>query len=328
MNAYLQTVAAFGSLDLWMPAEFVSRNRLKVHLLVPVCIAFSAFSVFLFVDQGEVLGPVHKGLTVGLYFGLGNLIAAELRYRLIRGLEQKGVYLWELWLVSLAGYTLGHVLFFSAEGWFVTHAFSDIIDVPLALKIYVQALPIWFLVCLVIFNYYGKQYLAEELVRVEEINRLLDENPGRFVKEKGPGTETKPIIAEQGNGGSNSILCLENSQSAIPLPNISHISVEEHYCRIFTKNEEGRLDSIEVRSPLKELLKQLPVSSFMQVHRSHVVNLAYVTHIDKRYSTYEVSLNNGETRLPLSRRRTVEILPKLEQSLGLAKDLRRTHQTW
>jgi hypothetical protein len=328
MNEALLSVAAFGSLDLWIPAEFISRNRLKVHLLVPVCIAFSAFSVFLFADQGDLLGPMHKGLTVGFYFGLGNFIAVELRHSLIRKQDQGGVYLWEFWIVSLFGYTLGHVLFFVGDGWFMSYAFPDIIDVHLALKIFVQALPVWFLVCLVIFNYYGKQYLSEELARVEQINRILDHHSGMAANEHGPGGGIKPADAEHVKDREKSVLLLDNSETAIPLPEISHISVEEHYSRIFTENENSGHDSIEVRSSLKELLKQLPDSSFIQVHRSHVVNLEYVTHIDKRHSTYEVALKNGKIRIPLSRRRTGEILPKLEQTLGLAKDMRKSRQIW
>ncbi len=49
------------------------------------------------------------------------------------------------------------------------------------------------------------------------------------------------------------------------------------------------------------------------------MNLKSVDHIDKRLRSYEISLDGGLFHLPISRDRVPEVLPQLEDTLGLKR---------
>ncbi len=91
---------------------------------------------------------------------------------------------------------------------------------------------------------------------------------------------------------------------------ITHVSVEDHYCRIFFTKGEG-LDNLLVRLALKNLLQELPESSFLQIHRSHIVNLGHASGIQKRGRSHSVVLSRFALELPISRYRLAQVQPRL-----------------
>lgn len=96
---------------------------------------------------------------------------------------------------------------------------------------------------------------------------------------------------------------------------ISHITVEDHYCRIFIKQREGVKDYF-VKIALKEILSQLSGDRFVQIHRSHVINLAHISRLQKEARSYQLILGHDEHALPISRYRLSHILPRLQEFLS------------
>lgn len=91
---------------------------------------------------------------------------------------------------------------------------------------------------------------------------------------------------------------------------ITHVTVEDHYCRIFIA-EEGRPASHFVKSSLAALMEGLPNGQFLQIHRSHLVNLDAVRKVERKSRSHEIHLTTGDV-LPLSRHRASEVMQRLE----------------
>lgn len=93
---------------------------------------------------------------------------------------------------------------------------------------------------------------------------------------------------------------------------ITHVSVEEHYCQIFL-NPEKEQSPIQARVPLKELMKQLPQDLFIQIHRSHVANALFASKVNKQPGTHQLSLCDNQFNLPISRRKVSIVLLFLKE---------------
>ncbi len=103
----------------------------------------------------------------------------------------------------------------------------------------------------------------------------------------------------------------ENGSGRIDLKKITHITVEDHYCRI--NYAVGRRLKFEtVRLSLKEILPQLPREYFLQIHRSHVVNVGHIERLAKKGRDHNVVLQRTHLELPVSRSRFKELPPRLK----------------
>ncbi len=118
---------------------------------------------------------------------------------------------------------------------------------------------------------------------------------------------------------------LENPQSIVEIQvdsitrridprNISHISVNGHYLDIFHHFDDQH-ETLLVRKPLKEILEELPNQHFIQIHRSHIVNLYHVLKLKKRGRQYSLLLQHGEYMLPISRNNLKDVLSRIEMKL-------------
>lgn len=107
-------------------------------------------------------------------------------------------------------------------------------------------------------------------------------------------------------------LCLQsgNSQLILEQDSISHITVEDHYCRIHTL-EEDEAKSYFIKSSLAELLDKLADSRFIQIHRSHVVNVRAIRQLDKNKRASKVYLKTDEV-LPVSRHRLTDVMTQIQ----------------
>lgn len=93
-----------------------------------------------------------------------------------------------------------------------------------------------------------------------------------------------------------------NGNSIIPIADITHVTVEDHYCRInYTCGDS--LKSTLIRLPLKQMLSKLPREHFMQIHRSHVVNRRHVRRLAKSGRDHKLGLQHVDAALPVSRSR-------------------------
>ena len=101
-----------------------------------------------------------------------------------------------------------------------------------------------------------------------------------------------------------------SENEAIFLAEISHVTVEDHYCNIHYLNSERSMNKL-VRLPIKEMVKKLPADYFIQIHRSHIVNVGHVTSIKKIGRDYKLTLKDIDRELPISRSRSKYIFQTL-----------------
>ena len=184
--------------------------------------------------------------------------------------------------------------------------------------LFFKILPLWFFVAFVIFEMEIKKTLAGNLEQARQINRLLEQRNKEFsIAPHGKGGLTSSQQTSRASSTSRSLFRIpgKNEVENLDTEIISHISVEEHYSRIFVKRDR-LLEEIEVRLSLKEALQQLPAPPFVQIHRSHVINLAHVSHIEQSARSYRVFMGEQVNALPMSRHRVPEVLPLLREFLN------------
>jgi hypothetical protein len=294
-----------------LPRTYVVEKKIWGYLIVPCIIVINNFGIE-FSSGNDFLNSLYKSLFVGIYFGLGNFIAFEIiLYQLtLRRKQRQSVWLWELWMMAFIGFTLGHGLAYIGNKWGLFIWESEV-TLLLVFDYYIRTIPIWFLVCLVVFSLLAKTYLDQEIEQMEMLNQQLSQRFNSKNSDFEKQTETLDSFE------SASELNLQGTR--IQIREISHITAEEHYCRIFVKQNSNVLQEFSVKSTLKSLLSQLPDDRFFHIHRSHVVNLEFITGIEKNHRTYQVFLSDRQNTLPLSRHRISEVFPKIETYLNIKR---------
>ena len=87
----------------------------------------------------------------------------------------------------------------------------------------------------------------------------------------------------------------------ISVDEIDFLRSDEKYTRVAWRGDEERKGEALIRTPLKELLVQLGVAHFVQVHRAVVVNLRAIDHVTRDNDTAEIHLKGRSEVLPVSR---------------------------
>lgn len=106
-------------------------------------------------------------------------------------------------------------------------------------------------------------------------------------------------------------LPVDGINKRILLNNISHISVMGHYLDIYIQ-KEGKSEFISVRKPLMEIFEELPKTHFIKIHRSHIINIDYISEIKKYKRQFSIKLCNKQFSLPISRSNLSNVLANLE----------------
>jgi len=216
---------------------------------------------------------------------------------------------WVIWAVGLA---VGMLLLRPLAGSLVVHYAPGVID-------YFAARPapkaVLFKTLVILLPYWGAGvFLALQLARSKnQIMRLSGEV--RVEPQETPGLQTP---AADGNGKRpRGVLRLgkENGDQAINLADITHVTVEDHYCRVTFHAGNGP-KSVLIRLPLKEMMTKLPREHFLQTHRSHVVNLGHVSRLAKEGREHKLVLRHLDVHLPVSRHRFKELEPRLKASIS------------
>lgn len=102
---------------------------------------------------------------------------------------------------------------------------------------------------------------------------------------------------------------LDGGRLIVIVEQITHLSMEDHYARIFWRTSEGEGKEALVRLPLKEAMQQLPQDRFLQIHRSHLVNLDSVEGVTRKGRGWAAVI--GDTMVPVSRNRITELKDRL-----------------
>ena len=103
---------------------------------------------------------------------------------------------------------------------------------------------------------------------------------------------------------------------ALDASSVRNIAVDDHYCYVHYRLNDG-YGKRDLAMPLREVLAILP-AEFVQVHRSHIVNLRSITSIRRKNRSMRLVLDGG-FEVPVSRHRLKQVLPLLRQQLALHK---------
>src|SRR6185369_6247450 len=90
--------------------------------------------------------------------------------------------------------------------------------------------------------------------------------------------------------------------SLISVDDIDYLRSDEKYTLIAWRGDDGKPAEALLRTPLKDLLGQLNAEHFVQVHRSVVVNLRSISHVNRGLNeTADIHLKGRAEVLPVSR---------------------------
>jgi DNA-binding LytR/AlgR family response regulator len=89
----------------------------------------------------------------------------------------------------------------------------------------------------------------------------------------------------------------------IPVQDIDFLRAEEKYTVVAWRDEAGEPREAVIRTALKDLIAQLDAAQFAQVHRSVVVNLSAIAHVQRGANeTADIHLKRRSEVLPVSRK--------------------------
>jgi DNA-binding LytR/AlgR family response regulator len=88
----------------------------------------------------------------------------------------------------------------------------------------------------------------------------------------------------------------------IPVDEIDYLKSDEKYTLVVWRGDGDKTGEALIRTPLKELMAQLDPEQFAQVHRSVVVNLRAISHVQRGLNeTADIHLKGRDEVLPVSR---------------------------
>ncbi len=233
-------------------------------------------------------------------FGLSHMIVDQIfswfpqtRWHFKNRTVQKTLFLWFIAYVLffIIERTIIYKTVFLQGGKMLLGSAGEIWQRPEHLKSFLFCAPFWlFISCITLLTILKTQLVIKK-------NRSGQNNfvpTSRII----PGNET--IILEKGKD----IIRLN-------LNEITHISVEDHYLRIFI-NKNDQKDMLFIKMSLKKIKEKLPKHDFFHIHRSHIANKSFIKHLKKSGNNYTLALNDLQTSLPVSRQRVSTIKSMLK----------------
>jgi DNA-binding LytR/AlgR family response regulator len=219
------------------------------------------------------------------------------------------------WFIWTMGLLVGFIIQRTTVNSLIIHYAPEVISYFIArpearlsnLKLLLYLTPYWCFVMFVTIQ------IARSKQRIQDQARSLMILPGN---QKNASTESLMVgePEKRNNRLPEGNLNWENESGgvSIPLADITHITVEDHYCRINYSISNG-LKNTMIRLPLKEMLLKLPQDHFIKIHRSHVVNIIHVLRLKKEGRDNKVVIRNTGVELPVSRSRFKDISPRLSR---------------
>ena len=278
--------------DYWLETlsgDLDADRQFRLLSMVFVLTAAAVVVVHLFVPEPqswhEIL--IHALIVASVYLCSFGLLAFLL-YRIHQRPTRFRLRIWQVWLFSFAAFTLGFFGFsFFDDSRVMMH--QELADGSV-FPHYLRLLPIWLVITWVFIENYHRQSLQDELRQIGDINAALD----------------KRSRAER----KVSLIDFTTPRRPLKLnpADISHVSVDDHYCYVYHRTANGEWRKSDVGEPLKSVAERLP--DLIQVHRSHLVNPEYVVHVDRSERNYSLKLENGD-QLPVSRARRSDVLARL-----------------
>jgi DNA-binding LytR/AlgR family response regulator len=156
-----------------------------------------------------------------------------------------------------------------------------------------------------------KPYKAEDLLMAVQLQ--LKKKPATVP----PPTQSPAPLKQPRHAAAEHELFLAGSVPELfKTADIKYIRAEEEYSVVHTKDGKKHV----VRRLLKEWEEHLPAASFLRIHRSFLINLNFVSKIEKWFNhSYRVFLTDVSEPLVMSRRYSALLRAKMKEkneSLG------------
>jgi hypothetical protein len=251
-------------------------------------------SVFVHVLLQDAVHPLQM-LFHAAGVGLAYTVAVGLACAAVHTLRSavRRLLVWHIWTASFVAFVAGYYLL-PLDGlavWIPDDSGSAHTD-----KIsFFQLLPIWGLVTYFFVQPYLTESLRSELVQLRDVNALLEAG-GLSVD----GT-ADPIRFQSGK-----------MDFVLDASSVRNVVVDDHYCYVHYRHNDTYAKR-DLAMPLRDVSALLP-SDFVQVHRSHIVNLKQIRSVKRRNRSIRLVLA-GDFEVPVSRHRLDQILPLLRRQL-------------
>jgi len=280
-------------LNTQLPLELNAQQHFRLLRNVFVLVFMSSVVIHLLDQQeGALSGMLIHATTIGLLYAIGVGMATALLYGLRDAMRH--VHVWHVWTVSLTGFILGY--YFLPLDDLVAGLLDVDTDGHVGALGFFRLLPIWFLLTYLIVQPYLNESLRTELARLRDVNEMLER------RNRGPERTGQLVHFESGR-----------TEFTLNADVIRNVAVEDHYCYVHYRDEDGYLKR-DLAVPLRDVLGLLP-SDFVQVHRSHIINLHHIASIKRRGRSIYLTLD-GDYEVPISRHRLEGVLPLIRQQIG------------
>lgn len=229
---------------------------------------------------------------------------------------------WCTWIQPGKNRTFAHELTFSIVGIFFTLVLQHTVvlsrmdsyapDILHYFESYPSEKPAFAAINLFLFATWGVAIVFRTVYAYLIITRQNEKgNPERLIPQEGmhgkvsDGPDKKTIINLQAG----------KTKTRMNVDEIFHIKAEGHYCLFYLlKNDTVEKQMIHIA--LKRVKDNLPKDRFIQIHRSHIINLSAVKTITRNGRTLQVVLKNSQLKLPVSRHRIRDTLPLIEAEIA------------
>lgn len=280
-------------LSAQLPLELNAQQHFRLLRTVFVLVFISSVVIHL-LNQREstLLGMLVHATTIGLLYSMGVGAATALLYGLRNAVRY--VHVWHVWAVSLTGFILGY--YFLPLDDLVTGLLGVDTEDHVGALGFFRLLPVWFLLTFLIVQPYLNESLRSELARLRDVNEMLER------RNRIPDRTDQLVHFASGR-----------TEFKLQADVIRNVAVDDHYCYVHYRRDDGYAKR-DLAVPLRDVLALLP-SDFVQVHRSHLVNLNHIASITRRGRSIYLTLN-GDYEVPVSRHRLEQVLPLIRQQIG------------
>ncbi|MDJ0712488.1 MAG: LytTR family DNA-binding domain-containing protein [Woeseiaceae bacterium] len=279
-----------------LPLELGAAQYLRLFRTVFLLVFASSVLLHVLLEDGiRPLQTLSHATLIGASYTLVVGLACAIVYATRKATDQ--VRVWHIWLVSLVVFVAGYY-FLPFDGSPSSIA-GEGADAHAMRVSFFQLLPIWALATYFFIQSYLMASLTTELEKLRDVNALLEAG--------------MPTVSD----AVRPIRFPTRKQSfALNASSVRNIAVDDHYCFVHYRLN-GDYEKRDLAMPLREILALLP-NEFVQVHRSHVVNLRSIKSIRRENRSMRLVLDGG-FEVPVSRYRLNQVLPLLHQQLALHK---------
>lgn len=281
-----------------LPAELTTKQQFRLLLMVFGLTFASVVTLHQMLPLPQPLSDlfVHAGL-IALTYTVSMILLGAMLYLLRQKVPVDRILVWHVWLASFVGFSLGY--FAVPLGEDLKLSLHPDLGHGNELFHFMRLMPVWLLMTYLFIQPYITQSLELEVQRLNEVN-------ARLANQERP--RDKPI-------SEYVAFDLGKRRVQMEAHAIRHITVEDHYCYIHHMVGD-QICKTEIALPLRDVLARLP-KSFIQVHRSHVINPSHVTEVSRKGSSYVLTMDGTQTNVPISRHRMREVLPRLQTETTL-----------